>query len=521
MKKFIILLYFILLCPIVTHGQYIKSKIDTSNSALLINAAAHIDQLKDSSLVIVARPYIQIFDKNMNLKSSLGSLVYGNLHTAFQDNFGSIYGIYEDFHDNLVFYSLPSGLAIIPEDTSKAQFFSQYQNKNFCFVVPPVFSEIDDCLYIANSYAWGKYRRFFKIPYDKEEEKYVYNPEDSLFNEISIPDSLAEKKLWFSGSALWKEGKEIVFLADGGIVTYNIENNSWNNIDSTKNETDFQIYQTLRISWLKPHYPQRRRYPVYFTYDKNHDEFLAYLLTEFYPKDYAKDDSQYYEYYSLRFKLEAGKLVKTQMDTIPLKFGSGIFRTDCDVINDSIVAFSNGSRICFNNINTGEMKVVPYPKELEYKKNDGRQYPWELWYLSSIKAFPEKNELWVGASYEGIYVCDLQIMLDVAEPYSAVEDDIEYSPFFPMIMRDKVYPLPSVNGFTNISFFQQLGTTEDLEISVFDIQGTKMEQAEITVEVINGIHKQAKIATSNLSAGIYLCQIKYKEHSTTVKFVVN
>ena len=155
------------------------------------------------------------------------------------------------------------------------------------------------------------------------------------------------------------------------------------------------------------------------------------------------------------------------------------------------------------------------------KLKDITEYTVNPWNIKSLKVFPEKNEVWFGSWMDGIYICDLQMMQDMAVPFTSIEDDIAYNPMFPVIMKDKIYPLPSYKGYTNVSFYQQLGTIADLEIEIFDINGTKINKAQTSVENILGIHRRVKIATSNLAAGVYICRIKYNEHSATAKFIVD
>lgn len=89
----------------------------------------------------------------------------------------------------------------------------------------------------------------------------------------------------------------------------------------------------------------------------------------------------------------------------------------------------------------------------------------------------------------------------------------------PVLSVLKIYPLPA-KGYTNIEFFQQLGSSTEVELNIYDIDGNKIPNIDYSIESVLNMKKRAKVTTTNLQAGVYICQIKYNVYSCYAKFIV-
>jgi len=91
----------------------------------------------------------------------------------------------------------------------------------------------------------------------------------------------------------------------------------------------------------------------------------------------------------------------------------------------------------------------------------------------------------------------------------------------PILSIVNVYPLPSKN-ITTIEYFQQIGTTNDITLKLYNTDGSEVTQKiKYSFETVINMRKKVILEPQNLPKGIYICVLKYNENSLSVKIMLN
>ncbi len=492
---YILVFISILFSTEMIHASIIIKNINDENSELISNCiqGTFIDS-QQNLWVGMWGGLVQKYDIANDDWKDYSHTFDANMRSPEGYNVAPVRRIYEDKNGTIIYHSYSGGFGFYQDND---WYFKSVPNDNQTNYMTDMCMAEKAIYAVDNSCSTDKgYVRSLTLNYNIDLQQYEiledYNFLKTAPEEILLPNR--------NFHCIIENDGYIYCFADSAILRYGITDKSWFSFTDKNNKSKISIqdllvhYQDLGSTEIWVNY-----YEVLYSEVSNCFYLFGYHINE-------KNDEQYIENFIVKIAISEDNIESLEVIDIPTSKNS-VNLNEVEFVNsekDSI--FIGGDMDLFVlDLGSDKLSFIPSPEEFG-DNND--------WNITSLAANQEAEELWVGTFSNGIYVCDKNKLISLAVPVG-----VEIEPFIPMLDIYKTYPLPS-QSYTNVEFFQQSGTLKELDVSIYDIKGNKIEKAEYNVEPVSGQRKRIKITTSNLQSGIYLCQIKYKEYSTTAKFIV-
>ncbi len=168
----------------------------------------------------------------------------------------------------------------------------------------------------------------------------------------------------------------------------------------------------------------------------------------------------------------------------------------------------NYSDMWIYNIDNQVVSIIPTPDEYGEDKD-------HRWVASSGCILYPENEIWLANGNYAITICNLDELVSTA--ISSV-NVIDIDEFIPILGIDKVYPLPSASEIY-IDYFQQIGTTEEVSLKVYNVRGEEVPNIEFKIQTVEGMRKKLTITSGLKDTGTYFAEIKLKGNKAYTKFI--